>query len=87
MNKNESKYFNTAILFDEALIYLLENKDIEYITIKEICNKAGVNRSTFYLHYENKFYLKEKIYMKTDVSFIISIDSSFEMLNNFLKVV
>ena len=53
MNKNESKYFNTAILFDEALVYLLEKKDIEYITIKEICNKAGVNRSTFYLHYEN----------------------------------
>ena len=38
MNKNESKYFNTAILFDEALIYLLEKKDIEYITIKEIFN-------------------------------------------------
>ena len=53
MNKNESKYFNTAILFDEALIYLLEKKDIEYITIKEICTKAGVNRSTFYLHYES----------------------------------
>ena len=53
MNKNESKYFNTAILFDEALISLLDKKDIEYITIKEICNKAGVNRSTFYLHYEN----------------------------------
>lgn len=53
MNKNESKYFNTAVLFDEALIYLLEKKDIEYITIKEICSKAGVNRSTFYLHYEN----------------------------------
>lgn len=53
MNKNESKYFNTAILFDEALIYLLEKKDIEYITVKKICNKAGVNRSTFYLHYES----------------------------------
>ena len=53
MNKNESKYFNTAILFDEALIYLLEKKDAEYITIKEICTKAGVNRSTFYLHYES----------------------------------
>ena len=53
MNKNESKYFNTAILFDEALIYFLEKKDIEYITIKEICSKAGVNRSTFYLHYES----------------------------------
>lgn len=53
MNKKGSKYFNTAILFDEALIYLLEKKDIEYITIKEICNKAGFNRSTFYLHYES----------------------------------
>ncbi|MBO5931378.1 MAG: TetR/AcrR family transcriptional regulator [Clostridia bacterium] len=53
MNKNESKYFNTAIKMDEALISLLEKKDFEYITIKEICNAAGVNRSTFYLHYEN----------------------------------
>lgn len=53
MNKNESKYFNTAIKMDEALISLLEKKDFEYITIKEICNVAGVNRSTFYLHYEN----------------------------------
>lgn len=53
MNKNESKYFNTAVKMDKALIELLEKKDFEYITIKEICEKAGVNRSTFYLHYEN----------------------------------
>ena len=53
MNKNESKYFNTAIKMDEALIALLEKKDFPYITVKEICEKAGVNRSTFYLHYEN----------------------------------
>lgn len=53
MNKNESKYFNTATFFDEALIELLNEKDIDYITIKEICDRAGVNRSTFYLHYEN----------------------------------
>ena len=53
MNKNESKYFNTAIKMDEALISLLEKKDFAYITVKEICDKAGVNRSTFYLHYEN----------------------------------
>ena len=53
MNKNESKYFNTAVKMDKALITLLENKDFEYISIKEICETAGVNRSTFYLHYEN----------------------------------
>ncbi|MCC8072862.1 MAG: TetR/AcrR family transcriptional regulator [Clostridiales bacterium] len=52
MNKSESKYFNTALLMNEALIDLLKTKDLEYITVKEICEKAGVNRSTFYLHYE-----------------------------------
>ena len=52
MNKSESKYFNTAVRMDEALIELLEKKEFEYITVKEICEKAGVNRSTFYLHYE-----------------------------------
>ncbi len=55
MNKKESKYFNTAIKMDEALLSLLEKKDFEYITIKEICDVAGVNRSTFYLHYENTY--------------------------------
>ena len=52
MNKSESKYFNTALRMDEALLALLEEKDLEYITVKEICRRAGVNRSTFYLHYE-----------------------------------
>lgn len=37
---------------DEAFLELLEKKDFDYITVKEICTKAGVNRSTFYLHYE-----------------------------------
>lgn len=52
MNKSESKYFHTALCMDKALISLLKIKDLEYITVKEICEKAGVNRSTFYLHYE-----------------------------------
>lgn len=53
MNKSESKYFNTAIKMDKAFLQLLEKKDFEYISIKEVCEKAGVNRSTFYLHYDN----------------------------------
>ena len=60
MNKNESKYFNTAKKMDEALITLLEKKDFAYITVKEICAVAGVNRSTFYLHYENASDLLEE---------------------------
>lgn len=52
MNKAESKYFNTARMMDQALIELLSKKGFEFITVKEICETAGVNRSTFYLHYE-----------------------------------
>ena len=52
MNKSESKYFATAARMDVAFLTLLEKKDFAYITVKEICEAAGVNRSTFYLHYE-----------------------------------
>lgn len=62
MNRFETKYSNSARAMDEALIYLLNDKDYDYITIKEICKKAGVNRSTFYLHYENiDDLLKERV--------------------------
>lgn len=60
MNKSESKYFNTAIKFNKALLSLLEKKTFDYITVSEICAEAGVNRSTFYLHYENTWELLQE---------------------------
>ena len=69
MNKNESKYFNTAKKMNDALITLLETKDYEYITIKEICHVAKVNRSTFYLHYSNMNDLLEETIKSLNLSF------------------
>lgn len=67
MNKNESKYFSTAEKMDSALMEILKTKSFEYITVSEICKKAGVNRSTFYLHYENtRDLLEETIHNMTD---------------------
>ncbi len=74
MNKSESKYFNTARLMDEALLILLEKKDIEFITVKEICKKAGVNRSTFYLHYENVYELLAEALEMLNDKFIQSFE-------------
>lgn len=37
---------------DEAFLDILAEKNFQYITVKEICQRAGVHRSTFYLHYE-----------------------------------
>ena len=52
-NKNEYKYNQSAKKMQDALILLLDGKEFTHITVKEICEKAGVNRSTFYLHYNN----------------------------------
>lgn len=55
MNKSEAKFHNTAIKMQNALLSLLEQKEFKDISIMEICTKAGVNRSTFYAHYENTY--------------------------------
>ena len=69
MNKQDSKYKYTASLMDEALLQLLEKKGYEYITVKELCQKAGVNRSTFYLHYESMNDLLEETIITTKKRF------------------
>ncbi|MCR5755282.1 MAG: TetR/AcrR family transcriptional regulator [Acetatifactor sp.] len=43
----------TKTLFKTALIQLLSEKKIHEITIQELCQKAELNRTTFYKHYQN----------------------------------
>ena len=74
MKKSESKYFYTAQLMNQALLSLLEKKDIEFITVSEITKKAGVNRSTFYLHYENIYELLEETIKNLNEQFINSFN-------------
>lgn len=76
MNKSQSKYYNTALLMNQALIELLNKKDYEFITIKEICKKAGVNRSTFYLHYDNVNDLLCETIENTNKKFLASFTQS-----------
>ena len=81
MNRSESKYFNTAIKMNKALLTLLDKKDFDFITVKEICDTAGVNRSTFYLHYENTVDLLEETIEYTTKEFL----SYFDDDNNFIS--
>ncbi|MBS4201338.1 TetR/AcrR family transcriptional regulator [Bacillus sp. FJAT-49732] len=43
-----------------ALVELMEEKGFEAITVKDITNKAKINRGTFYAHYQDKFDLMTK---------------------------
>ncbi|WP_434178535.1 TetR/AcrR family transcriptional regulator [Bacillus stercoris] len=45
----------------QALLALLEERDIQHITMKEIAEKAKVSRGTLYLYYEDKFSIIEDV--------------------------
>ena len=76
MNKNESKYFNTSLKMNDALISLLRKKDFEYISVKDVCEEAKVNRSTFYLHYDNTYELLEEVIERLNSSFSNHLNSN-----------
>ncbi len=44
----------TKLLLRTALIELMQEKAIGQITIRELCEKADLNRTTFYLHYTDQ---------------------------------
>lgn len=45
----------------ETFLELLKEMDFEKITVKMICNRANVNRSTFYAHYRDIYEVMEQM--------------------------
>ena len=41
----------TKRLLQEALLRLMNKKPLDKITVKELCEESGINRTTFYRHY------------------------------------
>ncbi|MEE1357349.1 MAG: TetR/AcrR family transcriptional regulator [Clostridia bacterium] len=50
--KSDKRLLRTKKAIISALIELLTVKDISDITVTELTQKAGINRKTFYLHYD-----------------------------------
>lgn len=73
--KNNRRTIITKMLLKTSLIELMHQKSINQITIKEICEQAELNRSTFYLHYADQFALLDDI--ENEI-----IGTTFEHLQN-----
>lgn len=71
---SEKRYCESSARMNEALVDLLKTKDFREITVTDICNAAGVNRSTFYFHYKNTYYLLRE----TKENLIKRFNDSFE---------
>ena len=59
--KEDRRVVTTKKLLKEALITLMKDKPLHSISIKRICDVAGVNRGTFYHHYETQYALYDDI--------------------------
>ena len=57
MNKNDLRVIKTKNALFETLTNLMKEKTFEEIKVSDICNKALINRSTFYAHYNDKYEL------------------------------
>lgn len=52
MNKKENQRVAlTKRLLKESLVEILKKKNIQQVSVTELCSAAGINRSTFYAHY------------------------------------
>ncbi len=61
MNKNlDKRIIKTRKLIQSALTQLMKEKGFDKITVKDITEKAFINRATFYLHYKDKYDLLEQ---------------------------
>ena len=61
MKKEDGRVRITRQLIRDALLQLLQEKPLQHITVRELCEKASVNRGTFYAHYKDIYDLMEQI--------------------------
>ena len=59
--KTDARVRYTLKMLKDSLLRLLEEKPINKITVKEVCERADLNRATFYLHFSDCFELLESI--------------------------
>lgn len=74
-NKPESRRVKmTKSLLMDSFLDCLAEKPLEKVTVTEICERADVNRSTYYTYYEDPFdqYLKLEEDLGTDIAALLA---------------
>lgn len=67
---------------NDAFLLLRAKKELKKITVKELCKKAMVNKSTFYSHYNDIFDLEDKIENEVIHSIVNSISHPEYIIEN-----
>ena len=43
----------------DSLFEIMRDDSIEHVTVREVCGKAGITRSTFYTHFSNVYDVRD----------------------------
>jgi AcrR family transcriptional regulator len=72
--KTDRRILRTRDTLGDALVALIQEKNFDDITVQEVLDRAGVGRSTFYMHYRDKEDL-----------FLSDVEDFFAMFSTVLK--
>ena len=79
MNKTDARIINSKKFLKEALLSLLHEIKLSDIKVVTLCERAEINRATFYSHYKNVYQLFEEIiddFMEKMCGFVVKINEN-----------
>lgn len=65
-----------------TFIELRSKKELERITVKELCEKAQINKSTFYTHYHDIYDLSEQLENELVISIMSELNHPENVIEN-----
>lgn len=65
-----------------AFICIRSRKPLEKLTVKELCEEAQINKSTFYVYYKDVYDLSDKIESEIVSSVLKSLGSTDDIFDN-----
>ena len=86
---NNKRRKNSQEKIERAFVHFLQTKEINEISVTDICKEAKLNRSTFYANYLDVYDLAEKIVKKIENDVFMLYQEERETKNNtndFLKL-
>ena len=86
---NNKRRKNSQEKIERAFVHFLQTKEINEISVTDICKEAKLNRSTFYANYLDVYDLAEKIVQKIENDVFMLYQEERETKNNtndFLKL-
>ena len=72
--KTDRRVLRTRDTLGDALVALMQKKNFDEITVQDVLDRAGVGRSTFYVHYRDK-----------DDLFLSDVEDFLERISGLLK--